>query len=428
MTLRHVLLLTLGLGAVAVPASAEEPSTRLTVDDALATFHARGLERLLADATVNAAEGDGRAAAKLPNPNLTLQAGPVFNYNPCPTCWRFQLAAALTDSGAVFELLAGKHGAKSDAARAALETAQHDRTAMFSFLDAEVKQACIRVAFAQARLRFATEQNGYWIQGLEVQKLRATQVIDEGALARFEIQKAASDQAVVDAAAELRLGQASLGYLLGARTLAPAYELDPAALDEHTPTSLANATEESLRARARVSRAELGAADARSRWADAGLRVAERSRFPAVVLGGWVAGAGVGADAVTPLGAGGMATVDVPVFYQQQGQIKSAQASTVEQHVRMLQARAKVDAEVSAAFASIQTTRRLLDRSKAMVDAAKTSRDVLERQYNAGSARFVDFLDAQRVFAMAKYAQLASLAAYRGALVELSRAVGEDLP
>ena len=427
---RFVLLLGLGFGAFAGPAYAEEPavaSTRLTQDDALAAFHAHGLERLLADAAVSAAEGDARAGAKLPNPNLTLEAGPVFNYTPCASCWRFQLSAALTDSGAVFELLSGKHGAKSDAGRAAIEAAQQDRAAMFRFLDAEVKQACIRVALAQARLRFATEQNGYWVQGLEVQKLRATQVIDEGALARFEVQKAAADQAVVDAAAELRLAQASLGYLLGARMLAPAYEIDAAVLDEHAPASLANATEESLRARAHASRAELGAADARSRWADAGLRVAERSRFPTVVLGGWVAGQGIGAEANTPLGAGGMIAVDLPVFYQQQGQVKSAQASTVEQHVRILQARARIDTEVSGAFAAVQTTRSMLDRSKAIAVAAKTSRDVLERQYNAGSAPIVDFLDAQRVYAMAKSDELASLAAYRGALVELSRAIGEDL-
>jgi len=210
--------------------------------------------------------------------------------------------------------------------------------------------------------------------------------------------------------------------------LAPSYEVDPGVLDERAPPSLANATEESLRARARVSRAELGAADARSRWADAGLRVAERSRFPAVVLGGWMAGQGIGADANTPLGAGGMVAMDLPVFYQQQGQVKSAQASTVEQHVRMLQARAQVDAEVSGAFAAVQTTRRMLDRSKAVAAAAKTSRDVLERQYNAGSAPIVDFLDAQRVYSLARSDELASLAAYRSALVELSRAVGEELP
>ena len=252
-----VVVLALCLGAPALSAHAAEPSgavvpTRLTQDDALAAFHATGLERLLADAAVDAAEGDARAGAKLPNPNLALEAGPVFNYTPCAACWRFQLSAALTDSGAVFELLSGKHGAKSDAGRAALAAAEQDRAAMFRFLDAEVKQACIRVALARARLRFATEQNGYWVQGLEVQRLRATQVIDEGALARFEVQKAASDQAVVDTAAELRLAQASLGYLLGARTLAPAYEVDPSVLDDHAPASLANATEESLRARARA--------------------------------------------------------------------------------------------------------------------------------------------------------------------------------
>ena len=90
-------------------------------------------------------------------------------------------------------------------------------------------------------------------------------------------------------------------------------------------------------------------------------------------------------------------------------------------------ARARIDTEVSFAFVAVQTTRSMLDRSKAIAVAAKTSRDVLERQYNAGSAPIVDFLDAQRVYAMAKSDELASLAAYRGALVELSRAVGEDL-
>src|ERR1700677_2174894 len=63
-----------------VPPPAELPA-KLSLDDALATFHAHGFQILIAEAAVMSAEGDERIAGAVPNPSLSLGYGRAFGYS-----------------------------------------------------------------------------------------------------------------------------------------------------------------------------------------------------------------------------------------------------------------------------------------------------------------------------------------------------------
>ena len=65
---------------VAIPATAELPA-RLTLDEAIRTFRARGFELLIAQAQVASAQGDEQIAGAIQNPVLSGAYGRVLGYD-----------------------------------------------------------------------------------------------------------------------------------------------------------------------------------------------------------------------------------------------------------------------------------------------------------------------------------------------------------
>ena len=64
-----------------VPPPVEIPA-KLTLDDALTTFRARGFQLLIAEAAVMSAEGDEKIAGAVPNPGLNVGYGRVLQLRP----------------------------------------------------------------------------------------------------------------------------------------------------------------------------------------------------------------------------------------------------------------------------------------------------------------------------------------------------------
>ncbi len=412
------------LGLAAVPAAAEP--TAITVDAAVQSARTRGFDRLLADAAQARAEGDGRAAAQLPNPVLDVGFGPLLNYIPCDGCWRYQLGVALGDSGLVFELLSGHHSAKADAALAAVDAAVADRATTRRTLEALVREQCLRVAVAEVLLRAATDQSASLAKSLDAVRLRAPQVIDEGALARFELQKATADRSVLERTAALRSAQAALAFLAGDRGIAADYRVDEALLDAPVAPELLALDEAQAAARALGARSEIVAADAQTRAADANASAARRSRFPYVGLGAWLAAQGVGYPANTPLAVGGWVTVELPLLDQRQGAVRTADGVALEQRVASARARAEVTRDVASAVVALRAARDVEASARAAESSAERALAVVVRQFDAGAVPIVDRLDAERTFAAARAARAEAAGATRIAAIELDRALGTE--
>lgn len=420
---------------VAVPPPAEIPKS-LSLAEAQRIFHARGLDLLIADAQVRYAEGDVRSARAVPNPNLSVGAGPAFNYSakdtpdrPCPGCQQYAVQWGVSDNGAVFDSLTGKRGLRVDLATAALKLARYSRLDAERQLVALVKQAYVNVALAEQARDFALEVQKSLVQTLDLSKLRYPSVINEGDLARIEVQKLEADQGVDAALLSLRQAQVSLAALLGVRGAVPDFDVQNDIFKFAVPSSLASATEQELWNKAVGNRPDLKAAAADLERARASVSLAERQRVPDVALFAQYTQLGMGQNVGQPMNLVFGVSMNLPTFYQQKGEIVKAQADRDTQLLQQSKTLSQIAADVSTAWASFVASRELVQRMESsLLDRAKRAKDIIDVQYKAGSATLIDFLDAQRTYISTNLEYLQDLSAYWSAVYQLEAAVGTELP
>ena len=412
------------------PDAAEIPAS-LTLDDAVRIFNARGFDLLLADAAIARSEGDVLAAGAVNNPTASVAVGPSFNYTPKPGCIGCQGLAVswgLTDNGALMDVLVGKRGLRKSTAEAALAAAHMDRIDAQRLLDTQVKQSYVQVAVAKAAVDFSKDVQVALTQTLDLNRKRYPGVINDGELARTEVQKLTADQDVDRALLGLRQAQLSLALLLGARGTVPDFEVDRAWLKLQVPASLSSATEASLFADALATRPDAKAIMFRREAAEAALRLAKRQRVPDIALSLQYSQLGTGPDAAQPPTLMFGLSMNLPVFYQQQGEVQRATADVSAQTVQGDRVIAQIANDVTAAFTAFVATKTLLARLEATVlERAKRARDVVDTQYKAGSATLMDFLDAQRTYIATNQQYLQALGDYWSAVFQLEQAVGKEL-
>ena len=417
-------------GAIASTAVTAVTPT-LTLDQALGQFRTSGFDVVLADIAVRSAEADVKTAGAIANPAFTLGYGRVLHYDPttppCDGCSANQYTVGVSEQGALFDALTGKRGLRKDVAKAALAAARMNRADARRLLEHQVKQDYLQLLLAQLALDFATEVQARMEKTLELQRLRYPKVIDEGDLARFEIQKLQADQSVDLARQDLAAARSDLAFLLGERGAAPAYVADPKLFDK-APTAYDGAALDRLLALARAHRPDLRAYDAQRERAQASLDLAHRNVFPDVALSVQYAQTGTGQNAIQPPTVSVAATLPLPLFYQQQGEIARAEADRDAQTVLRRKTEAQIAADVRAAFSAYVTSRDVVRRMEtSLLDAAKRSRDIVDAQYAAGSATLLEYLDAERTFISTHFDYLAALGRFWSAVFQLETAVGTEI-
>jgi cobalt-zinc-cadmium efflux system outer membrane protein len=432
--------------AAASPAlgQAEVPAVKLpdmvTLDDALRIFRASGLDLLIAEAAVQSAEGDVRIAHQIYNPNVSYSFSHIFNYNPidvCPmdpgACSPNVHSLTLGDNAALIDYLVGKRGLRIGVAQAALQAARMTRVDAQRTLEFQVKQAYIQSVLARDSLDFALEVQKATTQTFELnQKRYQAGAINEADEAKVEATKLEADQAVDSATQALRVAKASLAFLLGVRGPIPDYRVEQDLPKYVVPGPLATASAESLLREAYEHRPDLKQIQAQRERAAESIRLAKRVRFPdlALQLGFNYAAPGGGAQSsntVPPTVVVGISG-NIPIFYQQQGEIQKAEADYRTQTVTRAKIEAQVSAEVEAAFTNFTADRRLVERMEArLLDRVRRTRELVALQYQKGAASLLEFLDAQRQYIATNVEYLQDLTNYWTAVYQLEQAVGVDL-
>jgi cobalt-zinc-cadmium efflux system outer membrane protein len=405
-------------------------ATTLSQAEALSIFRARGLDLLIADAAVRSAEGEAAVASRIANPQVSVGFGPTFDYDAsapgCSGCSRLSVQAAIGDSGAVFDVLSGKRRLRSDIAYAALAAARLNRADASRVLSSLVKQAYTRVAVAKKSLDQARAVQQLLAQAVALAKLRYPAVITEGDLARTEVQQLRGDSDVTIAVSALRQAQAALAFLLGARTVAPDFQVDE--LTFSVAPELQEAGERELVALALRERPDLRARAYDRTRALAALALARRQVMPEVQLAAQYSGIGAGQDAASPGALVWNASANLPVFSQRQGEIDKANAALTVATLTRARAEAIVSAEVATSYADFDARRRAVVRmNSGLLARASAARNILEAQYKAGTASLVDFLDAQRTFISIHQQYAAHLGAYSIAVEQLEQALGVEI-
>ena len=426
---------TRGARAEVVPPTLDIPAT-LTMDEALRIFRARGLDLLIAEAAVYSAEGDVRIAGAIANPGVSVGYGRIMNYDPsgCDVCSANTWSAGVTDNAAIEDSLSGKRALRLRVARAALASAKMSRVDAQRNLEFQIKAAYMQVVLARASLDFTKEVQESNVRTLELNKLRYPQVIDEGALARIETQKLEADQAVDTALMTLRQARVSLAFLLGVRGRVPEFDVQQDLLKFSVPGPLANASEDMLLRSAVEHRPDLRALAYQRARAEAGLALARRQRFPDIALSvnytqtGY-GGTGTGQAALGPPQISFGLSAPIPIFYQQQGEIRKAEADFHTQALTYAKTTAQVVSDVSTGYAGFVTSKRLVERMEGggLLERAKKARDIVQIQFKAGSATLMDFLDAQRTYIATMVEYLQDLTNYWTAVYQLEQSVGVEL-
>jgi outer membrane protein, heavy metal efflux system len=413
-------------------ASVPEPPQlpeRVTFDDALRIFRERGLDLLIAEASVRSAEGDARIAHSFNNPSFS--AGGAYTWDlatpaiNCPSCSPWTYSVGLIDT-ALTDLLTGKRGLRIDVAEAALRAARMSRVDAQRNLEFQVKQQYIQALLARDSLDFALEVQTTWTQSFTRTQLkyRAGQ-ISEADEAKIEIAKLEADQAVSQASQALRVAKAGLAFLLGVRGAIPEFKVEDDLPKYVVPSSMASATRDSLLQVAMGERPDLKAQREQVDRARSSLVLAHRQAVPDFQFD---VGGTQGPIAVTPPTFTFGVTLPLPVFYQFQGEVIKAEADLRTQELQLAKTRAQITSDVETAFANYAASREMVERMEGrLLERAKKSRDLVDFQYGKGAASLLDYLDAQRTYIATNVEYLQDLTAYWTAIYALEQAVGKEL-
>lgn len=421
----HILAI---VAAAAVPEQQVLPSP-LTLPEALRIFRERGFDLLISEMTVESARGDLEIAGAFANPLFFASAGHSFNYDPnaCPGCSSTQQSIGLSDQGAIFDLLINKRGLRRDAARAALEAARLGRADAQRTLQFQLKQQFLQASLATEQARFARNlmETSARTRGLMERRYGAG-AISEADLAKTQVAELEAMQQLDQAQTQLAAAKAAVAFLLGSQDPATDLELDTSALQYRPGVSLG--TFDGLYQAARENRPDLRALDRQVERADSTLALARRQRFPDISLSGTYSQEGSGQNAIQPPTLTFSAQLPLPIFYQQQGEVRKAEADLRAQVLQRGKVRALVAQDVSQAFAAWQGGQKLVERMQGRIlERAKVARDLVRIQYEKGAASLLELLDAERTYIAVHAEYMQDLALYWTSVAQLEQAVGKEL-
>jgi cobalt-zinc-cadmium efflux system outer membrane protein len=431
----------LGLVAVLVamvrPAKAEgipqpvELPEQLSLDECIRLLRTRGLDLLLSEAQVVSAEGDVSIAAEVPNPALNVGYGRVLPpYDPsCGGCSNNQYTAGISDQAAIEDSLSGKRSLRLKVARNALAAARLSHADALRTLEFQVKSAYVQIAQAQRGVTLAKENQATNVRTLQLFQVRLRSgAINEGDLARIETQKLESDQAVDQSVQTLRQSRVALAFLLGVRGLVPEFAVDDKVLDFSIPSTLGGATSDRMLRMAFDHRPDLLSLGYQRASALAALELARRQRFPDITLSAQYTQTGVGQSSIQPPTISFGLSAPIPIFYQQQGEIRKAEAGYDTQALLHAKQTAQVVSDVITAVAAFDTSRALVERMEgSLKPSAERAFEITRLQYDKGATTLMDFLDAQRTYIATRVEYLQNLANYWTAVFQLEEAVGMEL-
>jgi cobalt-zinc-cadmium efflux system outer membrane protein len=427
-----VLLMTGRAGADVIPEAVQLPQ-QLSLDQSIQILKARSLDVLIAEAAVRNAEGDEKVAGAIPNLALNVGYGRVLPpYNAaqaCPGCSANQYTVGLSDQASIEDSLSGKRDLRLKVARAALAAAKLSRNDALRNIEFQVKSAYAALAQAQRGLAFAKENQATNVKTLQLFQVRLKGgAINDGDLARIETQKLEADQAVEQAVETLRQARVALAFLLGVRGPTPEFTVDDKVLDFAVPPSLASAQLDTLLRSAFEHRPDLLAQGYQRASAEAAIALAKRQVFPDITVSLQYTQTGDALSAIQPPTIGIGFSAPIPLLYQQQGEIRKAEANFDTQSLQQAKATAQVVSDVSTAMAAYESSRLMVERMEQKLrPSAERAFSITRLQYDKGAATLMDFLDAQRTYIATNVEYLQDLTNYWTAVFQVEQAVGMEL-
>jgi cobalt-zinc-cadmium efflux system outer membrane protein len=415
---------------VALPAS-------LSLADAERIFLERGLDVLIAQYGAEGAEGDARAGGAHPNPGLDL--GVLYTpalkrdlfysgiqSNVPSSLWGF--SASVSDNAAISDQLSGKRSLRIEAASKALAAARLNVSEARRLGLGQLRQAYVTTVMAALNVDAATESFATYDEQLRLNQKR----YDEGAISGLDLSRVTqaqleAQQTVDQAENGRKQATATLLFLLGVRGRAPEVRLTTP-IGYGPLTRLGAGSVDWLQAQAVANRTDAKIAVANLEQAQVAVRQAKRARVPdiALSLGYSEQCSGTSCSSQPAFNAGVQG--NVPLLYQQQGEIKRAESNAKVAERELDKVKAQLLSEVTQAFAAYVAAKSQVERMEGkLLEQARVSRDLAQHMYQRGAASYIDFMDAQRAYVASRLEYHQDLANYWNAVAALEQATATQL-
>ncbi len=371
--------------------SAVPPPAAITIGDAVQEAIAHNLTLVAERYSIAVADARILTAKLRPNPVLTGSVmtpdATVFANNISPREQVFRTDVVL-EGGA-------KRERRIETATAAKSVAELQFTNTMRTVVLDVEQAFVDVVLAKANVELARQSLDAFNSLVQVN----TERVRTGDLAQVELvrSKLAALQfqnEVRQQESKLAIARGRLNTLLGRSRTAP---IDAVGDLRRDPTPV---SPDVLRQRALALRPDLQAlrADQARSVADLRLQIAQ-GKIDYTISGEVHHQHQPGPPDAAGMMYGVYASVPLPIFNRNQGEIARAREESQQADARIRALEAQVEQEVDAAFASYAAARDVVGTIEAdMLAQARDVRTTTEYSYRRGEASFVEFLDAVRAF------------------------------
>jgi outer membrane protein, heavy metal efflux system len=391
------------------PAEAQEPLTRVSLDDALRLAVRQSPTVRAKEAEVQSSKAAETTAALRPNPTGTFAAEQFGASGGDP-----QYTVAI---GQPIEL-GGKRQRRIDSAQAATRVTGHQLEDVRRQTILSVKTAFNNALVARAALALAGENLKTLDETERLQRLR----VSKGDLApleltRIEVQRFAFERDAADARAALETAKTALRTATGSDGLAADFEVDGNL--EFRDLLL---DREALVRQAIASRPDLRAADSDQERAKADHSLARANAW-------WDITPQIEYQRLGPDNTIGFAiSLPLRIFDRNQGEIARTRSEITRVAAVRRATELQVLNDVNTDFTAYHTQRmRVLMLRDTYLPKAEDARNIVEYAYRRGGQSLLDFLDAQRSYRETALAQIQALGAYWAAIYQLEADVGRPL-
>ena len=313
----------------------------------------------------------------------------------------------------------GKRQASAEAGVSASDATVRDtrRTSHF-----DIQKAFLQALWAEERQRIATESLARYLDSVRLVKARFEAGEDAGAdVNKIELEKQRYTQDARESARAAVEARAELFRLVGIPGNADADRVDGSFPKEPLPSDA-----EALVKKALSDRPDLAALQAAQDKAEKDLELARAQAIPDVNL----AVAYAYSPSTQPSGAtstlGATATVALPVFNRNQGEIQKAELELDRSKLANERGRTDAEREVRLALGHLASSSSAVeDLETDYLGRADKALFIAERSFREGKASLLEFLEAQRTYLETRAGYVDALLERGASVLELQRAEGE---
>jgi outer membrane protein, heavy metal efflux system len=389
---RFTLLWVCAFGIVAATAAGSDAAAvPLTIDEAVKEALDHNLTIVAERFSIAVADAHILTAQLRPNPVFTTSAmlpdSTTFGNNISPREEVFRTDVVIEGGG--------KRERRIEVAQAARSVAELQFLNTMRTIVLEVQQAFVDVVLARENLTLANQSLGAFksLVTVNVERVRT------GDLAQVELVR--SRLAALQFQNDVRLSEAKLAVAHGKlNTLLGRDRGSPIDAAGELRRDAQPVDVEALRTRAIDRRPDLQAlrSDQARSTADLRLQIAQ-GKVDYTISGEVHHQHQPGPPDATGFQYGIYASVPLPIFNRNQGEVARARSENTQIEARIRALEADINQEVDAAYAGYQAAHDVVSAIETqMLDQAREVRTTTEYSYRRGEATFVEFLDAVRAF------------------------------